>query len=152
MTRLKLAWPQWKTALFLLTALVGLGISSYLLVNYLAGTAVACGLGSGCDVVRLSEYSWVWGIIPRPLLGIVFYIGMIVLAMIRISWDSHDKYYLDELILLGTLIGVFESAWLFYVQAEIIGAFCLWCLGSGVATVAMFLLALTPFPRLTKHP
>lgn len=152
MTRLKLAWPQWKTALFLLTALVGLGISSYLLVNYLAGTAVACGLGSGCDVVRLSTYSWVWGIIPRPLLGIVFYIGMIVLAMIRISWDSHDKYYLDELILLGTLVGVFESAWLFYVQAEIIGAFCLWCLGSGVATVAMFLLALTPFPRLTKKP
>lgn len=152
MTRLKLAWPQWKTALFMITSLIGLGISSYLLVKYLSGASVACGLGSGCDVVRLSEYAWVWGVIPRPLLGMVFYIGMIVLAMLRISWDRHDRFYLDEIILLGTVVGVVESGWLFYIQAEVIGAFCVWCLGSGIATVVMFLLALVPFPSLTKRP
>lgn len=150
--RLKLSWPTWKTALFMLVSLVGLGISAYLLVHYLSGTSVACGTGSGCDVVRLSDYAWVWGVIPRPLLGLAFYIGMIILAMIRISWDKHDKFFVDELIMLGALIGVIESGWLFYIQAEVIGSFCIWCLGSGIATVAMFLLVLLPFPRLTKNP
>lgn len=152
MMRLKLQWPQWNILAFILTCLAGMGISSYLLVHYLSGTSVACGLGSGCDVVRLSDYAWVFGVIPLPLLGIVYYVGMIIVALVRVTWDKHDRFYLDELVMLGALIGVVESTSLFYVQAAIIKAFCVWCLGSGIATVILFLLTLLPNPRLTKNP
>lgn len=150
--RLRLHWPTWNLAAFLLVALIGLGISSYLLVHYLSGTSIACGAGSGCDVVRLSPQAWVFGFIPMPLLGIVYYLGMIALAIIRTSWDKQDRFYVDELIALGAFVGVIESGFLFYVQAVVIGSFCTWCLGSGVATVGLFLLTFSPFPVLTKKP
>lgn len=150
--RLTLSWPLWNTVAFILVSLIGLGISSYLLVHYLGGTPVACGAGGGCDIVRLSEYSWMWGVIPRPLTGIAYYLGMIVLLILRLSIDTHDRWYLDELLFIGGLVGVLESAWLFMIQAKVIEAFCVWCLGSGIATVLLFLLILIPGPRLIKRP
>lgn len=121
---------------------LGLFASVYLLVVYVTGGPIACGPTHGCDVVRASRWAYI-GPIPQPLLGVLFYAGMLGLLVTRsvLSASTRTHLWLQRLTLLGAIVGMAESVALFLIQWLEIGAFCAWCLVSGAAATGTFVLA-----------
>jgi uncharacterized membrane protein len=67
-----------RKSLSLLLALLGLFVSLYLLWVYTSpGHAMVC-VGTGCDTVRLSDYSHLRGI-PMPVFGVIGYLLIAIL-------------------------------------------------------------------------
>lgn len=115
-----------------LVGLVGLGDAVYLTVHHLTAEPVPCGITGGCETVLTSSYAEIAGI-PLAAFGAAAYFVAFSLALLaafgnRMTW-----------ILFGAqviLMSVF-TAWLLYLQAYIIGAFCQFCLLSAVTTFTM---------------
>lgn len=117
-------------------ALLGLGVSGYLLFAYVTSGPVVCGLGHGCDVVRASQYSSFLGL-PTPLYGVVFYFVLGVLAAL---WSSANASVLRLPLRVVTSVGVGVSAYLTYLEAFVIDAWCVWCVASAVLALLAFVL------------
>lgn len=138
----------------LVAAIVGAGVSAYLLVEYLGNTGGLCLTGAGCDAVRLSRYAYPLGL-PMPLYGLGFY-----LVVAWLSWRSHDpepivgiapRVALVTLALAGTAV----SAALTGIEAFELHAFCTWCLvqaGAGLLVTVAALLLLRPAPAVPSPP
>ncbi len=114
-------------------ALVGAFVSAYLLDVYVRNAPIVCGLNGpgGCDAVRASEWAYVFGVIPRPALGLAFFAPFFVLLCIRAATDKYADR-LRQLTKVLAAIGAFESVYLILLQAFAIKAYCLWCLASSV--------------------
>lgn len=125
----------------LVSAIVGAGVSAYLLVEYLSNRGGVCLTGGGCDAVRTSAFAYPLGI-PMPLFGVAFY-----LAAAWTAWRTTDPGRLFGqdprrwLAALG-LIGIAVSAFLTGVEAFVIHAYCTWCLVQAGAALALGMAAL----------
>lgn len=120
---------------------MGLFASGYLLYVYVTGGPIACGAAHGCDLVRASRWAYL-GPIPQPLLGVLFYTGMLAILVARtLVSTAASALWLKRLTFLGACVGFIESVILFLIQWQEIGAFCTWCLVSGVAASGAFALA-----------
>ncbi|MEK7115931.1 MAG: vitamin K epoxide reductase family protein [Patescibacteria group bacterium] len=125
----------------LLASLVGLFASVYLLGTYISGKPIVCGASAGCDLVRASRWAYTFHI-PRPALGVVFYLAIIFLLTTH-AYAPHVRPRTWRLaILVAGTAGLVESAFLTLMQWLDIRAFCLWCLISAVAAVMIFILSL----------
>lgn len=120
---------------------LGLFASAYLLYVYVTGGPIACGPAHGCDLVRASSWAYI-GPIPQPLLGVLFYTGMlgILIARAVLEGSTNASSWLWRLTKIGALVGFVESVILFLIQWFVIGAFCTWCLVSGVAATMVCVL------------
>jgi uncharacterized membrane protein len=129
------------TALALmLTLAAGLGISAYTSYTALADVAPVCGPAGGCGAVQDSEHSKLFGI-PMGVVGLVGY-GLILLSWLvarRFSPNGGGWYWLPwGLALCGVLFSIRLTA----LGPFVIGATCLWCLGSAVSiTITLWLLS-----------
>ncbi len=121
-------------------AIAGIIVSGYLFVLYTSGLPIPCALNGGCDVVRASVYSHAFGI-PTPAFGIIFYVLLAVLAEM---WHPNATPKLLLAISGTTLIGLAVSAYLTYLEAYVILAWCEWCLCSAVLSVAAFVIVWWP--------
>jgi uncharacterized membrane protein len=123
--------------------LAGLVISAYTAYTALADVAPVCGPLGDCAAVQRSEYARLFGI-PMGVLGLLAYAGLgltWLLARYR-SPAGGGWHWLPWLIALG---GVLFSLRLTYLEPFVIGATCLWCLGSAV-TITLLLWLLWPHP------
>jgi protein-disulfide isomerase/uncharacterized membrane protein len=110
------------------------------LITYITGAPIACGIVQGCDVVRASKWAYTMGI-PRPLLGVVFYLAILCLLVVRVVLPKHRPRLWTALTILATFVGFIESAFLTFVQWADIGAFCIWCLTSAAVATVLFPLS-----------
>jgi uncharacterized membrane protein len=117
-------------------AAAGAGIAAYLLYVRQTGTVLACATG-GCETVQSSDYAELLGV-PVAGLGLTTYLVLLGAAVAR-----------GELArTIGAVVavaGVLFSGYLLYVQLDLIGAVCDWCLASdalmsGVAVLALLRL------------
>ncbi len=122
------------------SSLIGLFASVYLLITYTTDAPIVCGIVSGCELVRASKWAYSFGI-PRPLLGVVFYLFVIALLVIRVYSPKHRPKFWTTLTILAAGIGFFESAFLTFVQTYDIHAYCIWCLSSAAAATVLFALS-----------
>ena len=128
---------MYRISLFAL-ALVGLFVSTYLLYTYVFGGPIVC-TGHGCETVRASAQAYFFGL-PTPAYGVLFYVGAAVLAwLIGVVKGLWFKYTL----LLWTAVGLLVSAYLTYLEAFVIEAWCLWCVASAIVATLMWLLVWT---------
>lgn len=125
-----------RRAMFTL-ALIGCFVATYLFITYVTGGPIVCGTTHGCDVVRLSPQAKMFGL-PTPLFGMVFYIGMAALLIIRTALPAFRRRWLYRLTMVGATAGLIESAYLTFVQAFEIKTFCTWCLASAVTAALLF--------------
>lgn len=132
--------PVFARLVSLQAAFFGLFASSYLLYTYVSHTPIVCGSSSGCEIVRLSQWAYVFGTVPRPLLGVAFYAAVIVLLLARVTLRVYPRF-LWRLLQVLIAVGLIESGILFFVQWREIGAFCLWCLFSAVASLELAICA-----------
>jgi uncharacterized membrane protein len=122
------------------TLLVGLGISGYTAYTALANVVPMCGPIGSCAAVQDSEYAKILGV-PMGVLGLVGYSLIFVTWLIARSLSPRGGgwYWLPWAI---ALLGVLFSLRLTALEPFVIGATCLWCLGSAVSmTITFWLLS-----------
>jgi uncharacterized membrane protein len=126
-------------------AAVGVLVALYLTYTKLArGTALFCAAGGGCDLVQASRYASFLGL-PTALWGAALYatIGGVALAGLaagRWLWAF-----------LLSVAAVAFSAYLTWLSATEIRAFCGWCLASGLVAVALLAALLVRRPPARGH-
>ena len=124
--------------IFFVVAVLGFADSTYLAVKKLSGSPVTCTIVHGCEIVTSSVYSEIFGI-PVALLGSLFYLTLIILAVLYF-----DKKKNATLVLLANLtwIGLFASIYFMVVQAVILDAYCIYCIGSAITSSTLFVLGM----------
>jgi protein-disulfide isomerase/rhodanese-related sulfurtransferase/uncharacterized membrane protein len=138
--------------LFLLgLSLAGLFDSGFLWWVYTSPThAMAC-LGTGCDVVRASSYSHLWGI-SVPIFGIALYSTLAALVFADALANDKVLPYVKLATALVSAGGFLGSLYFTWIEAFVIHAWCVWCLGSAVAATLIFLLAMLEVYRPSPRP
>ncbi len=107
--------------------LLGVGITSYLLIERSRGASPVCVVGGGCSSVQKSEWAEVAGV-PVALLGLIAYVALIGAALIPGQLGAAGG-------LFTLLVGVGFSAWLTYLEIFEIKAICTWCVASALLQV-----------------
>ncbi|OZH55164.1 membrane protein [Hydrocoleum sp. CS-953] len=129
-------------------AAVGAVITAYILIERLTGGTVICPV-EGCDNVLNSPYATVLGL-PLALFGFLAYAGMGTMAIAPwlINQDSQKELrsQLENwswlLMFVGGVSMTIFSSYLMYIMAFEIKALCLYCIGSAVCSLSLFILAL----------
>ena len=127
-----------------LLSLAGLFLGAYLTLykfGYI-GT-LACGVSS-CEQVQTSRWSVFLGL-PVATWGVGFYALMLALSIagLQESYAESRGLSLAMLILAGW--GVLFTAWLNYLEAYVIHAWCEWCLFSAGMVLVLFILAVLDY-------
>lgn len=125
-------------------SLAGAAVSAYLLAAKLRAAPMFCLTGGGCEAVNASPYSEFLGI-PVSAFGLVVYL---VLAAAAAVWFRHGAE-VSGWVPVGafglTLVGFLYSAYLTYIEAFVLNAYCSWCLtsfGLITAELALILMAM----------
>ena len=120
-----------------IVSLIGLADSVYLTVHHFTAEPVPCSIIEGCEQVLTSPYAEVGGV-PLAAFGAAAYFIAFSLATLTIF----GRPAMWRLFGIQTIIMSAFSAWLIYVQAALIGAFCQFCLLSALTTFTLYLIYL----------
>ena len=121
--------------LLILLAIVGIVLSALALREHYNDEPSPCSINDkwDCGIVNKSPYAVV-GPIPVAALGILGYAVMGILAV----WRRRG------LLVLVVLGGLAFSLYLTYIEAEILGVWCIYCVGS-LITISLFTLLSVPW-------
>jgi uncharacterized membrane protein len=114
-------------------AVCGIAVSSVSLQHHYATSKTAyCEFGDAfnCDIVNRSEYSAIWGI-PVALIGMLGYGALAGLATLY-----RERRETPALLFGGAAAGLAFALYLTYIEARVIGVWCILCLSS-LALIAM---------------
>jgi uncharacterized membrane protein len=136
-------------------ALIGLLVSAYLTLYKFGflGT-LECSVG-GCLTVQHSAYAYfpprtiVESSPPVALWGMGAYIALLALAMLGVQPRWADAKWVARALFVVAMVGVVFSAWLTYIEAFVIEAWCQWCVVSAVLITLIFLLSI---PGVRRAP
>jgi uncharacterized membrane protein len=117
-------------------ALVGLLVSLYLWLWKIGAIGVlACGDGA-CERVQLSPYAQIAGL-PVALVGVGGYLAILAVSLTGLQEPFRRHRWPTDAIIALAGIGVAFSAYLTYLEAAVIEAWCRWCIVSAVIIVAI---------------
>jgi uncharacterized membrane protein len=127
-----------------LLALVGLGVAIYLAFVEAGGVEAVCGPVGNCNAVQHSEWARVFGVIPVGAVGVAGY--AVVLAAWGLARFGPRRWadWSRVALLAGAAAGVGFSLYLTFLEPLVIGATCLWCLGSAVIVTVLLWLTARP--------
>jgi len=97
-------------------------------------------LGTGCDTVRLSAYSHLWGL-PMPIFGAAGYVLVALLIIAESLVPATLAVEVRHALAGATGFGFLFSLYLEYLQGFVIHAWCAWCITSGLVMTALCALA-----------
>ena len=144
---LRLSSVQWLQWTIRLLCILGIGVAGYLTWTHLVGTDPYCGGTHSCADVQNSPYSEVAGV-PVSVIGLAGYVILLALSVLRGRVDGEVQFYLPVLSFGAALIGVLYSAYLTYLEAFVILAWCYWCVTSAVIILAVWLLSIVDLRRV----
>lgn len=126
--------------LVLIFALTGLFASVYLTWSYTSPSHTMVCLGTGCDAVRASRFAYPFGV-PMPVFGLVFYTLLVVLVLAEAHIPQRSAKIWGIITALAG-VGVVFSAWLTYLEAFVLHAWCVWCVVQAISVLLLFLLSI----------
>jgi uncharacterized membrane protein len=118
---------------------MGIAISSYLAYYYIYAQPVPCTI-HGCETVRQSEYAKMFGI-PTPLYGVAFYVTFAIIAGLKLAQKNLPYHHI--LLKLMGIGGFLFSAYLTYLEAYVIHAWCIWCVASAIIATLLFITTIS---------
>lgn len=121
----------------LVLALVGAGIAAYLTYVHYNIDALVCA-GGGCEVVQTSKYSEIMGI-PVAVFGLAMFLGVAALIVVRERMADY-AYLANAGIIVALVAALIYYAYLTYLEARVIYAWCEWCVASSFVTLTLFLI------------
>lgn len=122
-------------------ALIGLLVALYLWLWKIGLMGeLACGTG-GCEAVQLSEHGQLLGV-PVAFYGVLGYAALLGVSLAGLStrWLERRQPTVALVGLSG--VGVAFTAYLTYLEAFVIGAWCRWCLVSAGIILGIFIASL----------
>ena len=133
-----------------LLSLVGFLISLYLWLHAIGVIGeLKCGTGN-CEVVQASPYARIAGV-PVAFFGVVGYVALFVTALVGLQPSFLPKRNLSVLLAVLATGGVLFTAYLTYLEAFVIHAWCRWCLGSAAVMVVTWVVAVMSLRRPVAH-
>ena len=126
--------------------LLGLLVSLYML-SYALGWAgsLICTVGD-CEKVQSSPFSRI-GPFPVAAFGVVGSLALMGVSLFGLQPASQGSRAVPLALLLGGVVGLGFSAYLTYLEAFVIHAWCQWCVSSAVIMVLAFLACLPEVRR-----
>lgn len=122
-------------------ALIGFFVSVYLAMWKLGFMGLlSCGSGS-CELVQTSEYAYVFGV-PVAVIGALGYSALFVVSILGLQPRFAGRPAIATGLVAMSGLGLAFTAYLTYLEAFVIGAWCRWCLLSAVIIGAIFVAAL----------
>lgn len=120
-----------------LIALPGVFVSLYLLLFRMGVYGgLACGAGGSCEVVQTSSWSVFLGV-PVPGWGVAWYLAVFGVALLGLRPGAVDRAWPDRALTVLAVGGVGFTAYLTYLEAFVIEAWCRWCLVSAALVAAI---------------
>jgi uncharacterized membrane protein len=121
-----------------------MGVAFYLTYVETSGSEAFCGPVGDCNTVQISPYATLFGFLPVGLLGLIGY------ALLLIGWAVYhfgpkSLRWTSAIAVWGmAFFGVLFSIYLTFLEPFVIGATCMWCLGSAVIVTALLWLSAGP--------
>jgi protein-disulfide isomerase/uncharacterized membrane protein/rhodanese-related sulfurtransferase len=140
-----------RKSLAMALSLLGLFDSLYLLYTYTSPSRPMVCIGTGCDAVRASAYSTLWGV-SMPVFGVLGYTLLAVVIIAESLFSAPLARWARYAFLGMTGFGFLFSLYLECLQAFVIHAYCAWCVTSGAAMTALFALAIVSLVRTGPEP
>ncbi len=135
-------------------ALAGFFVSLYLWLWKLGVVgSLSCGPGGGCEYVQTSPYAVILGI-PVAFYGVLGYLGLLLVSLVSLQprWAERREPTVALVVLSG--LGVAFTAYLTYLEAAVIHAWCRWCLVSAGIIMVIFVVSVVglrpPVPRTSS--
>ena len=127
-------------------ALFGVLISLYMLLYHLGMLgSILCGSG-GCETVQNSPWANFLGV-PVPLIGLLGYGALMAAALAGLQPALAGDRRIPLVLVTGAVIALVFTAYLNYIEAFVIRAWCRWCIGSAVVVGVLFLATIPEFAR-----
>jgi uncharacterized membrane protein len=108
-------------------AVCGIAVSSVSLQHHYATSKTAyCDIGEtfNCDIVNRSEYSSVFGI-PVALIGMLGYAALVGLVTVY-----RERQQTPAMLFSAAVAGLALALYLTYIEARVLGVWCILCLSS----------------------
>jgi uncharacterized membrane protein len=129
---------------------LGIAVSSVSLDHHFRKSKTSyCDFGQSfnCDIVNRSEYSTIAGV-PVALIGILGYVSLLAFATFY-----REKAETPGILVAASLGGLTFALYLTYVEKFILGVWCILCLTSLAAILAIAVLSgMLFFHSLTRVP
>jgi len=130
--------PKRPMGLVAILAVCGIAVSSVSLQHHYATSKTAyCEFGEtfNCDIVNRSEYSTIFGI-PVALIGMLGYAALAGLATVY-----RQRRETPVILFGGAAAGLAFALYLTYIEAHVLGVWCILCLSSLTIIAAMTILS-----------
>jgi len=139
--------PPLNRMIIAILALLGLSVALYMWA-YASGLTgpVLCSVGD-CEAVQNSEYSRISGI-PVAVFGVLGYLAILTAALLGLQPGLQSSRGIPSFLFLGGVLGVAFSAYLTYLEAYVIHAWCQWCVSSAIIMVLIFLASVPELKRM----
>lgn len=130
-------------------ALVGVFISTYLLLYKLgAFGTLLCGTG-GCEVVQSSPWAYFLGV-PVAGWGFAGYLAILAVALAGVQPRFAPARWVSIALLGLTGVALAFSIYLSILEEFVIHAWCQWCIASAVLSVLAFAFSVPEVRRLAR--
>jgi uncharacterized membrane protein/thiol-disulfide isomerase/thioredoxin len=119
----------------------GLGIAGYLSYAVMTGTNLLCGPLTACDAVQQSDHARLFGVLPVAYVGLAGYLLIAAAFGLSAVASGVVAEAAARALVALTLCGTLFSIYLTTLEPFVIGATCIWCLGSAAIMTLLLLLS-----------
>jgi uncharacterized membrane protein len=139
--------PPLNRMLVSVLSLIGFFVALYLWAHNAGLTGpIVCGVGD-CATVQSSPYARI-GPVPVSAIGVAGYVALFVLSLLGLQPPRRESKLIGGLLLAGATLGVAFSAYLTYLEAAVIRAWCQYCVASAIIITLVFFATLPEIARL----
>jgi len=139
--------PPLNRMLVSVLSLIGFFVALYLWAHNSGLTGpIVCGVGD-CATVQSSPYARI-GPIPVSAIGVAGYTALFALSLVGLQPSRRESRLIGGLLLAGAAFGVAFSAYLTYLEAAVIRAWCQYCVASAIIITLVFFATLPEVTRL----
>ncbi len=148
--------PQTSNRVVFVLALAGIGVAGYLTLAHLNMLDLGCTALRGCEEVAQHPTARGFGLpwlraIPTAAFGVAAFGLLAALSVMRTVVDAPVAARARSVQLVTAAVAVAVSAWLTYLEALVIRAWCQWCIASAIITVLVLAALLLDGLNRTPH-
>jgi uncharacterized membrane protein len=121
-----------KLTLLLILAIIGAGITIYLIHSRLTKKKVMC-KNNTCQVVLESKYNKILGI-NNDILGLLYYILILVEFFLLTNLMTNMLFYFKAI----STVAFLGSVYLLYLQVVVLKKYCPYCIVSAIINLGIF--------------
>jgi uncharacterized membrane protein len=121
-------------------ALLGSLIALYLFLVDIGASPLICPT-SGCEVVQDSAFAKIFGI-PTAFYGMIVFLTLLGSSIAGLFVNRIAKIPIQAILISISTVSVGFYLYLTYLEAFVILAWCLWCVGSSIMMLGVLLSAI----------